>query len=148
MKGMKINLKATGLEGISANLDKFISNLTSNVFDAAKESAEMVRMYANSKYAPVDTGYMVETSFDVNIMVGGNPGAEIVYTAPYSFEVEDNPYYAHGASFNIKHAEEIAMGIEHERKPTERYMFLAQAVLDKYLSVFNNFKQAGENVTV
>ena len=150
MSTMKVNLKNTGFENISKNLDGYLKNLTSDVFDACGNAASMVRKYANvtAGLTPVDTGYMVDTSFDINILIQGNPGAEIVYTAPYSMKVEINPYFSHGASFNVKHASAIAMGTEHERKPSERMMFLHQAVLDNYKQVFEIIKGAAANVTV
>lgn len=148
MSRFNVKLETKGFEKVNSNLDKFLAKLTSNVARAAKNSATKVRIYANSKYTPLDTGYMIDTSFDRSITVGNNPGGEIVYIAPYSGAVETNKYLAHGASYNIKYAREISMGIEHARKPSERYMFLAQAVLDKSVEVFNDFKQAAVNVTV
>lgn len=148
MSTMKVNLKTTGMQNISKNLDGYLKNLTSAVFDACGEAAGKVRTYANNSLTPVDTGYMVNTSFDIGILIHGNPGAEIVYTAPYSMKVETNQFLAHGASFNIKHASEILLGLEHERKPTEQRLFLHQAVLDNHRQVFEIIKGAAVNVTV
>jgi hypothetical protein len=94
---------------------------------------------------------MVSSSFDINILVNGNPGAEIVYTAPYSMYVEDPAQtlnHSHGKYYNMKHAADIAAGLDHARKPEETNLFLSIAVYDNRQNVFEIIKGAAVNVTV
>lgn len=147
-KNIKIRLKTIGNREIASRLNEYLLDLDAANFDATEEAMQMVRVYAGEKYAPIDTGQMVETSFTVNCGFDGMNGAEIVYVQPYSAAVEKIETAAHGEAFNIKYAAAISMGFEHPRKPTERSLFLTTAISDKKNEMFNIVKRYAANVTV
>lgn len=145
MSTMRVKLKMTGMDGIAKNLDKYLVNLYSNLFDATKQAAEVVRIAANETLTPVDTGLLVNTSFSENysyIGANDNPAAEIVYIQPYSKKVELNVEgFRHGHEYNMYYGPGL-------RKETEQSSFLSTAVSRNTKAVYEIIKEAAINVTV
>jgi hypothetical protein len=60
-----------------------------------------------------------------------NVSVSVGYTAAYAVFVHEDLQKAHGAAFNIKHADEIASGAEHSRGPEQQAKFLEGPAREK-----------------
>jgi hypothetical protein len=147
---MTMTGKQTGSENCVANVERYFSNMTSAVSKGTLVGAELVRNWANDHITPIDTGFMVNTSFSHNVSLSVDViGASIVYVAPYAGYVEVREEgVTHGYAYNLKHAAEIAMGKDHARKPEEQDHFLGTSVQVKKNEVFSLIRGAALNVTI
>lgn len=90
----------------------------------------------SQKIVPIDQGPLHASAFTRKApgeWTKTTPTYITGYTAAYAIYVHEvpDPPVAHGESFNIKHADEIAAGKEHERGPNQQYKYLERPAREK-----------------
>ena len=135
---MNVTAQLNGIPECEKNAMRYLNSEMNVARFNLLTGARLVREWANDHITPINTGYMVNTSFDRNVMISPDiVAAEIVYTAPYAADVEANfEGFAHGYRYNWKHYEEIKYGSDHARKPEEQDHFLSVSVDLKKNEVF------------
>jgi hypothetical protein len=73
---------------------------------------------------PTESGYLASTGNVVWTGSGFRTNAKVVFTAEYSIWVHERLDLAHGAEYNRKYAEEIAMGLKMMKRPQEQAKFI------------------------
>lgn len=117
-----------GVSSLLSRLRKADSRARNSVTKGMKTAADHL-LTESQKLVPIDTGALAATG-QVVVQEAGiekttidvSYGSEAV---DYAWHVHENPLAAHGEAFNIKHADEIASGKHHLRRPEETFQFLA-----------------------
>lgn len=81
----------------------------------------------SQKLVPIDTGALAASGHIVTVHAGFDSSVEVIYggeDAYYAVFVHEDPTKAHGFVFNELHADEIASGKTHARRPQEQFKFL------------------------
>jgi hypothetical protein len=114
---------------MTRKMDRYIADVGKRIEDYMTAAMEKLQEKVG-EIIPIDTGKMwasrklrkIGSGLDTQIVLG--------FSAPYTVYVHEDLSKAHGAAFNAKHAKEIAMGLEHTRRPQETAQFLLKAELD------------------
>ncbi len=140
----------TGIDQCCKMAERYFNKQLSAAMHSTIRGARMVRSFANDNITPVDTGLMVNTSYESNVYLSVEcVGAQIVYPQPYAIWVELNPQgYLHGQPYNVKHSDDIQSGRDHSRRPGERDHFLTTSVMVKKNEVYQLIKRTAQRVSI
>ncbi len=119
-----MTVEITGLSDVIMRMRRASVSAGRGCERALKQGGLLI-LRSSQKEVPVDlgnlkaSGFSRKTSgkgFDAEIQVG--------YTADYGIFVHENPDALHGEDFNQEHAEEIALGLTHNRGKGQKSKFL------------------------
>lgn len=101
-------------------------------FEKGLKRAGALLLTKSQEIVPIDTGALTSTGKNVFRTHHGRPEARVSYGPvfdpgtgqEYSLDVHEDLRVAHGEEFNLKHADEIAAGLTHARRPEEQAKYL------------------------
>lgn len=120
---LRIKVEAEGVQATIKFLHAYKANLY-KLFPAAYTAGAKELHNASLFLCPIDKGVLSGTSKVDYVGGGSSIQAFVSYPDPKAMYVHEDLEKAHGAIFNVKYANEIARGEEHERRPQEQAKFL------------------------
>lgn len=123
-----VRLTVEGLDKVFANMKIAHSDMGKGVQRALKRAGALI-MRESQKEVPVDTNILKPSAFIRPKGSGFKTEVHVGYSGTdYAIWVHEDLSKAHGEAFNIKHADDIAKGLEKPRGKGQKAKFLEDPV--------------------